>query len=443
MTATLPLHVCEGCGQINEAAADRIRVLEEQVAILQEDVENLDRDHRRDLAQIRRLKADHDARLRGDEHFTAACDVLDHWQAVCSPTAREPYSPKRLEAVLARLHGGYPPATLKRACDGYALKPYVVNGHRTHDGPKDSWQADAELIFRDAKHVDQGLRISDRADDLRQVLAGQNDEPSAAPVAVGGFGIGTLSALGTAALKAAQHGFAVFPCRQADKVPATPNGFKAATRDPEKITLCWSRHPYLNVGAATGQTSGIVVLDVDGDEGWDSLMELQDEHQELPDTLSVQTPRGGHHFYFQWPGVEVRNTVGFPKPYLDVRGDGGYVLIPPSVNGDGRKYEVDEAHAIAPMPQWLVDLLLDQQRKQAQVTGGRDWAAFVAAGANQGERDNRMTSFVGWAFNQTTDSNVVLEMAKIVNRNTTPPLTDRDLKRIVTSIERIRAREAA
>lgn len=431
--------VCGACGVVNEDAAARIAELEEQLEIVREDRGNLERELRGKRAQIKRLKAEGDADLLKDPFYLKAEEVLTHWQRVCAPTAREPLSRPRLENCIARLKGKYSVDDLKLSCDGYALKPYVVNGKRSHEGPRDDWHADAELIFRSARHVDQGIRIAERADDLRQVLAAQpeNEQNAVTPE-------GPISAIGQAALRLAAFGFYVFPVKERGKEPVTPNGLKDAKRDEGAIRACWAKHPNLNVAVRTGRESGIVVLDVDGDEGWDSLHRLEDENEELPTTASIRTPSGGQHFYFLHPGVEVRNTAGFPAERLDIRGDGGYVLAPPSVGASGRCYELDEEAAIAPMPQWLLDLILNYQRRvDASLQGTTDWPAFLANAPSAGERNTRMTSYVGHLFGHGMDSREVLATARLLNAQVRPPLTDKELASVVKSIARAEQRRAA
>jgi hypothetical protein len=433
-----PLHVCAGCGALSEDVERALAYRDSMIEQLGEDVANLERELRGKRARIKQLERNQDQQRMNEPVYDAAMEVLEHWKAVLSPKARE-LGGKRLDSVIARLKAGYTQTELMRCADGYALKPYVVDGRRTHDGPKDAWQADAELIYRDAKRVDNGLRIMDRADDLRQVLGHVEEDPGPS---AGGAGVGELSPIGRAALKMAGHGFAVFPVEARGKRPVTPNGLKDAKRDPAAIAACWTKHPHLNVAVATGAASGIVVLDVDGEEGWDSLLALQEEHQDLPDTLSVKTPGGGHHFYFQHPGVEVRNTAGFPREFLDVRGDGGYVVAPPSVGSGGRKYEVDEELPIASMPSWLLELLTGYQRKvDSTLAGGFDLAKFVSDGASAGQRNQRMTQGVGKLFSYGMNAAEVFAFARLANQTLKPPLSDKELGNIVKSIARKEARK--
>lgn len=96
-----------------------------------------------------------------------------------------------------------------------------------------------------------------------------------------------------AALAYTQKGWPVFPCKAREKAPLTPHGFKDATTDQATIRHWWMEHPAANIGVATGRASGVVVIDVDGPEGEESLKALPP----LPETFTVRTARG-RHLYF-------------------------------------------------------------------------------------------------------------------------------------------------
>jgi hypothetical protein len=140
------------------------------------------------------------------------------------------------------------------------------------------------------------------------------------------------------------------------------------------------------------------------------------------------------HFYFRWPGQEISNTAGFPGPGLDFRGDGGYVLIPPSVGFGGNRYEKDEECAPTGMPEWLLELMVTGQERRQKAVASRDWGKWVREGSAQGERDTRMTSYVGHLIGKGLIASEVYEIVAIVNRNVKPPLAEKDLQRIVGSI---------
>ena len=154
-----------------------------------------------------------------------------------------------------------------------------------------------------------------------------------------------------AALNYAQRGWPVFPLVPGQKPPLTSNGFKAATLDSTKITAWWKKYPQANIGVATGTVSGIVVVDVDDMNGFTALQKLLH-----PIVTSVsRTQSGGLHLFYRHPGVPVSNRVKF-MPGIDLRGDGGYIVAPPSVV-NGRRYEFISNHEIPPIPDKLMRVL--------------------------------------------------------------------------------------
>jgi len=153
------------------------------------------------------------------------------------------------------------------------------------------------------------------------------------------------------ALQAAARGWRVFPLSRS-KVPFKgTHGHLDATTDPAAIEAMWREHPSANVGLATGF---LVVLDADGPAGAEAFRALG-----APKTLVARTPRGGLHFYYRAPaGVEIRchNAPRAEKggPGLDIKGHGGYVLLPPSRDRQGRQYQWANAEPIAELTHELI-----------------------------------------------------------------------------------------
>jgi Bifunctional DNA primase/polymerase, N-terminal len=135
-----------------------------------------------------------------------------------------------------------------------------------------------------------------------------------------------------AALAYARRGVPVFPCEPGAKRPLTRNGHWDATTDSRVVERWWKRWPSANVGVPTGEKSGVVVLDVDVDDGGPgSLAKLERAVAPAPKTAWARTGGGGIHVFFRYPrGTEIRNSAGLLGPGLDVRGEGGYVVVPPS-----------------------------------------------------------------------------------------------------------------
>ena len=140
-----------------------------------------------------------------------------------------------------------------------------------------------------------------------------------------------------AALAYAEQGLPVIPIRQESKKPPCIEGWPdLASTDPDVIKQWWKEFPRANVAIVTGRRSGLVVLDVDKiPGGFESLKRLLDEHGPLPATLSADTPRGGKHYFFKTK-KKLRNSAGKIAEGIDVRGEGGYVVVAPSVFQGGR-----------------------------------------------------------------------------------------------------------
>lgn len=169
--------------------------------------------------------------------------------------------------------------------------------------------------------------------------------------------------LAHAAFCYAFRGLAVFPLAPGSKVPlAGGHGCNDASTDPDVARVCWQRWPRANIGAATGSRSSIWVLDIDAHHGGNRVLtELEAMHGPLPITVEASTPQGGRHLYWRWnaDGSEIRNSAGRVGPGLDVRGEGGYITLPPSVLANGGKYGwVQNQAKFSEAPAWLVKATL-------------------------------------------------------------------------------------
>jgi hypothetical protein len=144
----------------------------------------------------------------------------------------------------------------------------------------------------------------------------------------------------------------VFACGP-DKRPVTQHGFQDATHDAVEIQRQFASPGAAMIGVPTGDTSGFFALDLDVKNGGGGLEWLAANQHRLPDTRRHKTRSGGVHLLFAMPqGRIIRNSAGRIAAGVDVRGNGGYIIAPPSPG-----YLVDEAMAPAPAPAWLLDLI--------------------------------------------------------------------------------------
>ena len=172
-----------------------------------------------------------------------------------------------------------------------------------------------------------------------------------------------------AALAYAARGFRVFPLLPNSKLPATPHGCKDATTDLETVRRLFTGNPG-NIGIATGQGLVVVDLDVKPDrDGLEAWRDLCASHETI-DTVECLTPSGGRHLYFRCH-EKIANSASKLGPGIDVRGEGGYVVAPPSVI-DGKAYAWELSNPPTPVdaPAWLVALLTEKPKKVTKIKEG-------------------------------------------------------------------------
>jgi hypothetical protein len=157
-----------------------------------------------------------------------------------------------------------------------------------------------------------------------------------------------------AALAYAAKGIPVFPCRQ-DKAPKVRGGHNAATTDADQIRRWWKLWSGALIGAPTGDRSGIAVLDIDckPEKNKDGFKALPDWETRSP--VIARTRSGGAHLYFRAAGAP-HSTVDVLAHGLDTRGNGAYVIVPPS---PGYTWMTD--HDLSSLPPWPRDMLLPER----------------------------------------------------------------------------------
>jgi len=255
----------------------------------------------------------------------------------------------------------------------------------------------------------------------------------------------TPSSCHGAALEYLARGWSVIPVEPRGKRPLVA-WLEFQDRQPTaaEVTGWFGRWPEANLGIVTGVVSGLAVLDVDaGHGGAQSLVGLENAHGPLPRTITVATGGGGRHLYFSHPGGVVHNKVGL-APGIDLRGDGGCVVAPPSLHPSGRRYAWAPGCApgqerLASLPPWL--------RQLARPGPGRaghpltHWRELTRRRIPKGERNNTIASLAGHLFWHGVDAGVVFELLEAWNReHCEPPLPVEEVAHVVESIARLHER---
>ncbi|MDR3792996.1 MAG: bifunctional DNA primase/polymerase [Terracidiphilus sp.] len=230
-------------------------------------------------------------------------------------------------------------------------------------------------------------------------------------------------------------------CGSPGKHPRTEHGLKDGSKDPGQIRNWWKKWPDANVGILTGQESGLVVLDVDGEDGKASLQALTAANGPLPKTPMVKTGRTGNdgkrkgcHYYFREPtGISIRNSAGFLGKGLDVRADGGYVVAPPSLHPSGLLYEwLAPEQPLADLPPWLLAKLAEA--KSATVAKTQPTQAEAIA---EGGRNAALASLAGSMRRRGMSSEAInAALMKENDARCKPPLPAIEVREIARSVAR-------
>lgn len=203
-----------------------------------------------------------------------------------------------------------------------------------------------------------------------------------------------MGAILDAALEYAEAGYSVIPVKRSDKAPYTSNGLADATMNPSTIRNWWSWWPDANVAIVCGKASGnLFAIDVDvkpeknkhGDfqlESWQVL------HGDFPKTVVQRTGSGGYHYFFKAASIDQYKNEVDALPGVDIRGEGAYVVVSPSVYEDGRKYEwqhgvsIVDREEVADANQSVMDLLeLNKRGKRSKKQSALKQVRDVQAGA--------------------------------------------------------------
>jgi len=226
-------------------------------------------------------------------------------------------------------------------------------------------------------------------------------------------------------------------CNSAGKHPRITNWVRESTTNPDSIRKWLNQWPLANISIVTGGESHIIVLDVDkgGDE---SMCDLIEKHGQLPLTPNFWTSClasdpdnniGGYHLVFEHPGVYVPTRARI-APGIDVRGDGGQIIAPPSRNVKGI-YKIDPERSpfeipAAKLPPWLLTLILSSHENEEEE---RDQTRFdlhtALQGATQGKRDDTIFRAACKMRDMDVPKDIAYDWCRKAAANCVPPFPEK------------------
>jgi len=197
----------------------------------------------------------------------------------------------------------------------------------------------------------------------------------------------------------------------------------------DEIKEWWKQFPNANPALITGKVSGVVALDIDKKHGRTS------KEFQIPPTACAKSGNGGEHFFFKYPNTPIKTSSAISGPGVDIRGDGGYVLLDPSVNKTGGKYEwlipLENKDDLAEMPDWLLNKMTSEESQNKKWLSGKD-------GVSEGQRNDTAASMTGKILSSTDPrlwESIGWEQLKIWNNKNNPPLSEKEIRSVWESIK--------
>ena len=253
----------------------------------------------------------------------------------------------------------------------------------------------------------------------------------------------------------AARGWLIFPCHSIErgrctcrlgadcgdpgKHPRTQHGFQDASADPIMISAWMDQWPNANWALRTGPETGFTVIDIDPrNGGYDSFQLLQQQRGPMPDTLRSATGGGGRHLFYTHPlGFIIPGVRGW-MPGIDIKSNGGYVILPESTHKSGLSYRWINLDVMPPseLPADIAKMILDRPTSSTGgCTSAGGFAIFgVLSGLPEGERNDAIFRFCCWLRRQFRDDwHFVLTNAAMANARCIPPLDEAELHKCIDS----------
>lgn len=225
-----------------------------------------------------------------------------------------------------------------------------------------------------------------------------------------------------------EHGWSLIPVEAGGKRPVGSWSRAQAERATPAEVDAWVEEE-LNLGVVTGSLSGVVVIDCDTEDAIHAVARLG-----MPITPTATSGRGRHYFVKHHPGI--RNSAGRIAPNVDIRGEGGFVVIPPSTHPSGREYAWVgglglEDVGLAEPPAWL--LRASETHQKGREDG--DWTEEFGMEIPSGRRNHKACELAGYLLRRNVEPGVVDVLLQLWNeRRCNPPMPVDEVRQVVKSI---------
>lgn len=231
------------------------------------------------------------------------------------------------------------------------------------------------------------------------------------------------------ALRYLNYGWSILPVKPEEKRPILQNWVQYSKVRPtiENINSWFNNLSGVGIGMVTGRISNIVVLDIEHDCPYP----INDILKRYPTHMISRSGSGGWHLYYQYPTnvPRVANRVGiFEK--IDLRADGGFIVLPPTIHPCGNQYKWVEEGAPGTFPMGLLDL------KSQPTTQGEGWVTETLRGTLEGGRNDACARLAGYFFKKGINYDIVESLLLEWNERNSPPLPVREVRNTIKSIER-------
>ncbi len=255
----------------------------------------------------------------------------------------------------------------------------------------------------------------------------------------------SASLLEAALIYAEKFDFSIIPVKPNKKAYIKWEPYQKRRATSDEIKSWWTHWPTAMIGIVTGSISGVVAIDIDTQEGQDAIT------QYVPDSLltpTSKTPKGGQHLYFRAPEKPISNNAR-TIPGCDFRGEGGYVIAPPSINGTGQAYKwllsIEESEP-ADLPSTYISFINSYAFKVCEEEKVSHTESQVVTGSHkiltEGRRDNDLFHLANCLIKSHTPPEKVRQYLEILAKSCNPPFPVSEVEeKIKSALKRVEQRK--